>query len=313
MDNIKIEEEFAKELKRIEINGWYFDTKKAQQLHLSLMEDMDGNSHLIDQTQTMLDYSYHSKRIRTDYKNFGTYTGRCSHKNPNIAGIPKGKLRGCFGVEEGNALIGTDANQLDATMLAHYLANYDSGDFAKKLDEVDSIHTLNMEILGLERPKAKAFYYAMLYGASDTKLGAMLGGDATLGETTKNNYRKELKGLDNLEFNLKNRFESGYLNNILGQKIEIKNSWTSLNTLLQSASACVMKVFVVLLSEKIRMRDAKIVGFIHDEVQIEVDYKNVNDVVMMIDETWKEVSEYLSLKSTLTGNTVVGRNWEETH
>ena len=50
-------------------------------------------------------------------------------------------------------------------MLAHQMAEYDGGAYAKEILEGD-IHTTNMEAAGLtNRDQAKTFIYGFLYGA----------------------------------------------------------------------------------------------------------------------------------------------------
>ena len=70
--------------------------------------------------------------------------------------------------------VGADASGLELRMLAHYLAAYDGGAYAKVLLEGD-IDTANQHAAGLEtRDNAKTFIYAFLYGAGDEKLGSIV-------------------------------------------------------------------------------------------------------------------------------------------
>lgn len=93
----------------------------------------------------------------------GAATGRCTHSNPNMAqvpacGAPYGKeCRELFTVPQGYKLVGWDASGLELRCLAHYMASYDGGAYAKELLSGD-IHSLNQKAAGLPtRDNAKTF------------------------------------------------------------------------------------------------------------------------------------------------------------
>lgn len=99
----------------------------------------------------------------------GAVTGRCTHLSPNIAQVPAVDVP--FGHEcralfnpgmAGYVQLGCDASGLELRCLAHYMANYDGGEYAKIILEGD-IHTANQEAAGLPtRNSAKTFIYAFL-------------------------------------------------------------------------------------------------------------------------------------------------------
>lgn len=120
----------------------------------------------------------------------GAVTGRCTHNSPNLAQIPArgqyGKqCRALFAAPPPLVQVGADASGLELRMLAHYLAAYDGGAYAKALLEGD-IHTANQHAAGLEtRDNAKTFIYAFLYGAGDEKLGSIVAPLASSAVQTK--------------------------------------------------------------------------------------------------------------------------------
>ena len=94
----------------------------------------------------------------------------------------------CSRAGDGYKLVGCDASGLELRMLAHYLAFYDGGEYAKTVIEGD-IHSLNQEAAGLEtRDQAKTFIYAFLYGAGDAKIGEIVGGSAREGQMLKRKF-----------------------------------------------------------------------------------------------------------------------------
>ena len=75
----------------------------------------------------------------------------------------------------GRKLIDTDAAGLELRVLAHYM---NDERFTREVLEGD-VHTANQQMAGLEtRDQAKTFIYALLYGAGDAKIGAVVNGSA---------------------------------------------------------------------------------------------------------------------------------------
>ena len=96
----------------------------------------------------------------------GTVTGRMTHSSPNMAQVPANdapygeEWRELFQPRDGWKMVGCDASGLELRCLAHYMAKYDGGEYAKELLEGD-IHTKNQKAAGLDtRPQAKRFIYA---------------------------------------------------------------------------------------------------------------------------------------------------------
>lgn len=126
----------------------------------------------------------------------GAVTGRGTHKDPNMSAVPKvgaeyGKeCRSCFTSSPGRVLVGTDADGLELRMLAHFMARYDGGAYAKQVVEGDA-HWENVLALGLVPPGtprnetkfyvhkiyrdgAKTFIYGFLYGAGSIKVASIV-------------------------------------------------------------------------------------------------------------------------------------------
>ena len=100
-----------------------------------------------------------------------TSTFRCAHRKPNLAQVPSDeRFRSLFTVGPGLIMVGADLAGIELRMLAHYLARYDGGRYAKILTTGD-IHQTNADKIGITRSQVKTVTYAFLYGAGDTKIG----------------------------------------------------------------------------------------------------------------------------------------------
>ena len=72
-------------------------------------------------------------------------------------------------------MVGADASGLELRCLAHFLAEYDDGEYADVVLNGD-IHSHNQEAAGLPtRDSAKTFIYGWLYGAGPEKIGSIIG------------------------------------------------------------------------------------------------------------------------------------------
>ena len=251
----------------------------------------------------------------------GAVTGRFTHNNPNMAQVPssrayKGKeSRSLFCVEKGYKLVGCDASGLELRTLSHYLARYDGGSYGRILLESD-IHSANQEAAGLPtRDNAKTFIYGFLYGAGDAKIGKIVNGTSKQGKELKTKFLAKTKGLSQLSEAVKSAAKKGYLRGLTGRRLYVRSPHSALNTLLQSAGAYVMKYYVVELDRLLTKKniDYKFVGNIHDEVQIEVKEEQAVEVSQYCVEVFATITEQLSFRCKLEGESSIGINWADTH
>ena len=120
-------------------------------------------------------------RVHCRYRTLGAITNRMSCVSPNLQQVPAVRVeygkdcRELFEAPQGRKLLDTDAAGLELRVLAHYM---DDERFTREILEGD-VHTANQQMAGLEtRDQAKTFIYALLYGAGDAKIGAVVNGSA---------------------------------------------------------------------------------------------------------------------------------------
>ena len=249
----------------------------------------------------------------------GAVTGRFTHSNPNLAQVPsvrayKGKeARSLFTVPNGYKLVGCDASGLELRTLSHYLARYDEGKYGNTILEGD-IHTANQDAAGLPtRDMAKTFIYGFLYGAGDAKIGQIVNGTQKDGKKLKDTFTSKTKGLKGLLVAVKLAAKKGYLKGLSGRRLYVRSPHSALNTLLQSAGAYYMKYVVVELNKRLQQYDAKFVGNIHDEFQIQVREDQADIVASMCEQVFIDVGEHLNMRIKMEGEAKIGNNWYDTH
>ena len=255
----------------------------------------------------------------------GAATGRCTHSNPNMAqvpacGAPYGKdCRELFTVPLGYKLVGWDASGLELRCLAHYMAPYDGGAYAKELLSGD-IHTLNQKAAGLPtRDNAKKFIYVYLYGGGDDLLGAVVGKGAAEGKRLKAQFLKQTPALKRLREDVIRASKRGYLKGLDGRHVPIRSEHAALNTLLQGAGAIACKLSLIILDNKLsglgwrKGSTWSPVLNVHDEVQAEVKEDLASFYGEMAVQSIQEAGTQLGFKCPLTGEYKIGNNWKETH
>ena len=257
-------------------------------------------------------------RIHGKVNTCGAVTGRMTHSSPNLAQVPASyspygeDCRELFTVEDGYKLVGMDASGLELRMLAHYM---NDEDYTNEVINGD-IHTANQRAANLEsRDKAKTFIYAFLYGAGDGKIGQVVGGTAKDGKRLKQNFLKNTPALKKLRTRVTSLADSGSLIGLDGRLLHVRSSHAALNTLLQSAGAIVMKRAVVLLDyfSQVYKIDYKLVGQIHDEVQVEVAENQAQFFGDLAVNCVRRAGKDFKLNCPLDGDYKIGTTWRETH
>lgn len=265
-------------------------------------------------------------RIHGSVNQNGAVTGRMTHMNPNVAQVPKvgvpygRECRSLFTVPPGKKLVGADASGLELRCLAHFMARWDKGEYAKVILEGD-IHSVNQAAAGLPtRDMAKTFIYAFLYGGGDGKIGSIVGKGAKAGGQLRKKFLAGLPALGNLVDGVKAKVANpGYLKGLDGRQLHIRSDHSALNTLLQSAGALVMKQAIVFMDETLQLRgyvpgkNYEFVGMIHDEVQIECDEGLADEIGRVAVASMTRAGQHFGFRCPIDGEYKTGDNWAETH
>ncbi len=259
-------------------------------------------------------------RLHTHYVT-NIITGRMSSRSPNLQQVPSmntpyGKeCRELFVPSDGYVLVGADASGLEARCLAHYIYNYTGGKEYVDLILKGDIHTYNMNVMGItNRGHAKNAFYAILYGCSYKKLSEMLKIDIKEGKKLLDRFYLGLPFLKEIRQDIVEKLEAvGHINAIDGRKLQIRSTHSSLNSLIQSCGAIIMKKALTLLWNALKDHDAFVVANIHDEFQIEARKELAESVGQVAVKSIEEAGKHFNLRVPITGEFKIGKNWAETH
>jgi len=250
-----------------------------------------------------------------------TATFRCAHRTPNLGQVPSDeRFRRLFTASPGKRLAAADLSGIELRMLAHYLARYDGGRYAKVLVEGD-IHQENADKIGVTRSQVKTISYAFLYGAGDIRIGHSY--DKQLSENEAKKKGKEIRaayvdaipGLKELLEGVHKASKRGYVLGIDRRKILVDKAHKSLNYLLQGSSAILAKKWMVITHDHIKEMDLHCdqLAFIHDELQFESEPEHVEDLKSLLVLSAIESGEYYNLRVPIAAESKEGNNWAETH
>jgi DNA polymerase I-like protein with 3'-5' exonuclease and polymerase domains len=229
-------------------------------------------------------------------------------------------VRELFIAIPGHKLVGVDAKGLELRMMSHYLFRYDNGAYAKIVVEGDP-HLFHQGLAELEtKDDAKTFIYGWLYGAGDAKIGLIVHKGQTAGKALRLKFLKRFPALNSLKTAVSSKATMhGSINGLDGRRLTCRAVYSSLNTLLQSAGALVMKMAVIFFNREIRKRGwyqdgtVRQVAFVHDEIQA-IAKEGFEDECKQIGiQAIRDAGMYFGLRVPTDGDGKVGSNWGETH
>ena len=271
------------------------------------------------QIKSWIEQCSQDNRVHGQYRTLGAITNRMSSVKPNLQQIPSVRVeygeecRAVWEAGEGNKLIDTDAAGLELRVLAHYM---NDADFTKEVLHGD-IHTANQQMAGLDdRPQAKTFIYALLYGAGDEKIGSVVGGSARDGATLRKRFMSNLPAYKRLSDAVQKKGrEEGTLKAIDGRVLRVRHPHASLNTLIQGSSAVLMKKWFMYVDHHLRRKklNSRIVAMVHDELVLESCEKDVAQSGECVILSISQVNKAYKLRCKLDCDVQIGNNWSEIH
>lgn len=219
-------------------------------------------------------------RIRTQFKQHGTVTGRLSASDPNLQQVPRGSnkpwngdAKACFisGIPD-FSLIGWDYSQIELRFAAAYgreqllLTEFER-------EGADPFNVLAPIIFGTLNPDTrqdtKTFVYSNLFGAGLSKIAATLGRPEVEVRPLYERYRQSISGITEVSQQVGRLMEQkGYIKYWDGRRRHMRDkreSYKAWNSLIQGGSAQLVKKAMLRCNE-FTDDDCRIVLTVHDEI-----------------------------------------------
>ena len=247
-----------------------------------------------------------------------TQTFRAAHRSPNLAQVPSDeRFRRLFTASPNLRMVGSDLAGIELRVLAHYLARWDGGRYAKVLLHGD-IHQENADKIGITRSQVKTVTYCFLYGGGDIKLGHSY--DKQLSEDEARKKGKEIRkayvaaipGLKDFLEAVRKASARGYVHGLDHRRILCDSRHKSVNYLIQGSSAILAKRWMVLAYENLP-KTARQLAFVHDELQFECEEKDVDDLKFLLELSAVQAGEYYKLRCPIAAETKTGATRADVH
>lgn len=218
-------------------------------------------------------------RVRANFKQHGTKTGRLSCSEPNLQQIPKrtskpwnGDAKRAFRASSGYELWGYDYSQLEFRLAAAY------GQEQWLIQEFENpdgdVFTAMSEKIGLERQIVKTFTYLTLYGGGLTRAAAATGKSEAEIEGDYSAFKESISGIRQVSsIATKRAKQRGYVKYWTGRRRHFpypEGHHKAFNSILQGGGAELVKRAMIKLDDTVCDDNCRIVLQVHDEIVFEI-------------------------------------------
>lgn len=278
-----------------------------------------------------------TRRIHTNFVQWGTATGRLSSREPNLQNIPirsdEGKkIRAAFVPgDKGNVILSADYSQIELRMLAHL-----SGDekLVRAYNEGVDIHALTAaavfrkhpsEVTADERRRAKVVNFGVLYGMTPFRLSRDL--HIPMGEAKMfiDGYFELYRGVEAyVERTKAFAHEHGFVETLSGRRRAIPGidsgdrtecqmaERMAVNTPVQGSAADLIKTAMIRVAARIEKDSLplRMMLQVHDELVFECPKDRAEDLGKIVR---SEMEQAMTLKVPLVASVGFGANWLAAH
>lgn len=266
-------------------------------------------------------------RVRSNFLQTGTATGRLASKNPNLQNIPaRGTfakdVRDCFLASEGYSLISLDYSQIELRLLAHF--SRDPALLAAFRADEDIHARTAISIFGDAQPAhrtiAKSINFGLIYGMGAGKLSDSLGIARAEAKGYIERYFAAFSTIKEFLQSIKSDAkEGGYVSTLFGRRryFDFANARNNMvyasyereavNTKFQGSAADIIKKAMVEISPLLS-DEARLILQIHDELIFEVR----DDLAQNFGERAQEIMQSAaSLNVPLKTSLNIAKRWGE--
>ncbi len=271
-------------------------------------------------------------RIHTNFQMTVTATGRLSSTEPNLQNIPirrelGGELRRMFIASAGKTLVDADYSQIELRILAHIskdeamIQAFRNGEDIHRFTASQVFGVSPGEVTALQRSRAKAVNFGIVYGISAFSLAQDIGVTSGEAKSYIEGYLSKYHGVRNyMKSIVEEAKRDGYVTTLFGRRRylpELKSSnfnirsfgeRVALNTPIQGTAADIIKLAMVRVFRRIKSEGlkAKLLLQVHDELIVEAPDSEVETVKKLLDE---EMEGVISLSVPLLAEAHSGKNW----
>lgn len=274
-------------------------------------------------------------RVRTQFNQCVTATGRISSTEPNLQNIPVRtdlgrEIRKAFIASDGCKLVGADYSQIELRLLAHMSAD-DS--MVHAFEQQYDIHRATAgevfgvpyeEVTDMMRSAAKAVNFGIVYGISDFGLSKNLGISVReAGDYIKTYFERYPKVHAFLEKCKDDGKEKEYAVTMFNRRRDLPElksgnfntrsfgERVAMNMPIQGTAADIIKLAMVHVCDAIQDRhlNTKLILQVHDELIFDTPLAEIGEVTALVREAMEDV---FPLKVPLVADVKVGDSWYET-
>ena len=275
-------------------------------------------------------------RIRTSFQMTVTATGRLSSTEPNLQNIPVRKelgsqIRKMFIASKGKTLVDADYSQIELRLLAHISGDknmqsaFTSGEDIHRVTASQVFNTPVDEVTSLQRSRAKAVNFGIVYGISAWSLAQDIGVFPNEAKEYMDAYLEKYSGVhDYMKRVVEQAREDGYVKTLYNRRRELhelnsKNfnersfgERVALNMPIQGTAADIIKLAMVNVYKRLKAEklESKLILQVHDELICECPDSEVETVMRILEEEMENVAE---LAVPLTAEAKSGHSWAEAH
>lgn len=271
-------------------------------------------------------------KIHSTFQQKVTATGRISSTEPNLQNIPirlelGRKIRKVFHPEEGYIYLDADYSQIELRVLAHMSGDknlieaYKEGKDIHRSTASLVFHTPFDEVTSLQRSRAKAVNFGIVYGISAFGLSEDLGISRGEAKDYIEGYYEAYPELKKyLEGLVDEAREKGYAVTLLGRRRplpELKSSnfmqrsfgeRVAKNSPIQGTAADIIKIAMVRVHDRLKREnmESRLVLQVHDELLIETKKEELTKVSAILKE---EMESAVKLSVPLEVDVETGETW----
>lgn len=275
---------------------------------------------------------YKDGRVRSIFRQNVAATGRISSTEPNLQNIPvrtdEGReLRSIFIAADDNLLADCDYSQIELRLLASFSGDekmieaFKHGEDIHKKTAAQVNHISIDQVTDLERSRAKAVNFGIIYGISDYGLSQ----DLNISRAEAKEYIDKYKaGYPDVKLYMEKIIEKakkdGYVDTAFGRRRQIPELKSrnfnirsfgeriALNTPIQGTAADLIKLAMIRVDRALKEKypKAKLILQIHDELIVECPEEIADQVGLLVKEEMEKIGDFAV---DLLADLHVGKSW----